>query len=149
MSRSIRLAIFGGTLLILVGGTALASQLPRQAQQGPAAASQQPEAPPTADEVAHAVERLSAHGIDVTAAELSALAADHGLGGAVRLVAWADQTGKSVEDIAAMRLGDADTAPMGWGQIAKELGVHPGLGSIMGNGGGHGRENAPGPQPDS
>ena len=35
---------------------------------------------------------------------------------------------------------------MGWVQIAKELGVHPGLGSIMGQGGGHGRENAPGQQ---
>jgi hypothetical protein len=31
---------------------------------------------------------------------------------------------------------------MGWGQIARKLDVHPGLGAIMGNG--HGRENAPG-----
>jgi hypothetical protein len=144
MTRSIRLAVFGSTLLILVGGTALASQMPRQGQQGPPAASQQPDAPPTADELAHAVDRLSAHGIDVTAQELSALAADHGLGGAIRLLAWADETGMSVDEIAAMRVGDADTAPMGWGQIAKELGVHPGLGSVMGNGGGHGQENAPG-----
>jgi hypothetical protein len=33
---------------------------------------------------------------------------------------------------------------MGWGQIAKDLGVSPGIGSIMGNGGGHGRDGAPG-----
>jgi hypothetical protein len=33
---------------------------------------------------------------------------------------------------------------MGWGRIARDLGVHPGLGSIMG--GGHGREDAPGQQ---
>jgi hypothetical protein len=37
---------------------------------------------------------------------------------------------------------------MGWGRIAKELGVHPGLGSIIGQGGGHGHENAPGQQKD-
>lgn len=37
---------------------------------------------------------------------------------------------------------------MGWRQIPKELGVHPGIGSIMGNGDGHGRENAPGEQED-
>jgi hypothetical protein len=39
---------------------------------------------------------------------------------------------------------------MGWGQMARELDVHPGLGSIMGNGGGNGnglgREGAPGQQ---
>jgi hypothetical protein len=35
---------------------------------------------------------------------------------------------------------------MGWGKIAKDLGFSPGIGSIMGNGGGHGRDNAPGQQ---
>jgi hypothetical protein len=35
---------------------------------------------------------------------------------------------------------------MGWGRIAKDLGVNPGIGSIMGNGGGHGRDNASGQQ---
>jgi hypothetical protein len=48
-----------------------------------------------------------------------------------------------------MRDGDGtEGSGMGWGQIAKELGVHPGIGSIMGQGGGHGRENAPGQQKD-
>jgi hypothetical protein len=37
---------------------------------------------------------------------------------------------------------------LGWGQIARDLGVHPGLGSIMGHGGGHGRDTAPGQQKD-
>ena len=52
-------------------------------------------------------------------------------------------------DIAAMRDGDGTPeSVMGWGQIAKKLGVHPGIGSVMGNGGGHGRDDAPGQQED-
>ena len=48
-----------------------------------------------------------------------------------------------------MRDGDGtEGSAMGWGRIAKELGFHPGIGSIMGNGGGHGRDNAPGQQDD-
>jgi hypothetical protein len=44
---------------------------------------------------------------------------------------------------------------LGWGEIARELDLHPGIGSIMGNGGGNGppghanglgRANAPGQQ---
>jgi hypothetical protein len=106
---------------------------------------QQDEAPPTEEDVAHAVERLQAKGFSTDAAALAALAAEHGVGGAVRLVAWADETGMSVDELVAMR---ADG--MGWGQMARELDVHPGLGSIMGNGGGNGnglgREGAPGQQ---
>lgn len=139
MTRSTRLAVFTGTLLLLVAGTALASQLPRAPQQGPQAASHEPEVPPTADELAHALERLTAHDIAATNEQLSRLATDYGLGGAVRLLAWSDQTGMSVADLRAMRDGG-----QGWGQMAKDLGVHPGLGSIMGNGGGHGRDTAPG-----
>jgi len=37
---------------------------------------------------------------------------------------------------------------MGWRQIAKDLGVRPGIGSIMVNDGGHWRDNAPGQQAD-
>lgn len=149
MTRSMRLAILGGTLLILVAGTALATQSPRPTQQGPLASSHEPEAPPTADELAHAVERLAASEIDATPEQLSALAADHGLGGAIRLLAWADEladSGVTLDDLRARR-----DAGEGWGQIAKDLGVSPGLGSIMGNGGGHGRDTAPGqlkPKPD-
>ena len=143
MKRSVRLAIFVTTLVVLVAGTALATQAPRLGQQGPATSSHEPEAPPTAEDLAHAVDRLAAQGIDASAEQLSALAAEYGLGGAVRLLAWADATGMSVADLRAMRDGGA-----GWGKMAHELDVHPGLGSIMGNGGGHGRDNAPGQQKD-
>ena len=141
MTRTTRIAVFTATLLILVAGTALASQLPRGQQQGPLAASQEPEAPPTADELAHALDRLNAHDIAATEGQLSNLAADYGLGGAVRLLAWSDQTGISIADLRARH-----DAGEGWGQIANDLGVSPGIGSIMGNGGGHGRDGAPGQQ---
>jgi hypothetical protein len=141
MTRSTRLAILGGTLLILVAGTALGTQVLRPGRQGPLTASQeQPDAPPTAEDLAHAIDRLAASDIDVSSEELKALAADYGLGGAVRLLAWADQvSGTSLEELKAMR-----DAGAGWGQMAKDLGVNPGIGSVMGNGGGDGRESAPG-----
>ncbi len=89
-------------------------------------------------------------GIQATSDQLQSLAADYGLGGAVRLLAWADATDMSLADLRAMRDEGA-----GWGQMALELGVSPGIGSIMGNGaeaaGGHGRDSAPGqqkPKPD-
>jgi hypothetical protein len=138
MARTTRLAIFGGTLLILVAGTALATQSPRNHPQVPAAASNEPEAPPTAEDLAHAVDRLRASGIQGTD-QLQALAADYGLGGAVRLLAWADAKGMSVADLRKMR-----DDGKGWGQIARQLGVNPGLGSVMGQGGGHGPDSAPG-----
>jgi hypothetical protein len=144
MTRSTRLAILSGTLLVLVAGTALGTQVLRPGTQGPATASQEePDAPPTADELAHAVDRLAASGIDATAEELTALAADYGLGGAIRLLAWADATGMSVDELRALRDGGA-----GWGQMAKDLpgDVNPGIGTIMGNGGGHGPGDAPGQQ---
>jgi len=143
MTRSTRLAILGGTLLVLVAGTALGTQALRPTHQGPATASQEeePDTPPTADELAHATERLAASGIDATAKELGALAADYGLGGAVRLLAWADATGMSVEELRALRDDGA-----GWGQMAKDLDVSPGIGTIMGHGGDHGPEDAAGKQ---
>lgn len=139
MARTTRLAIFIGTLLILVAGTALATRLPHQRPQLPAAASHEPETPPSAEEVAHAVDRLQASGITTTAEQLGALAADYGVGGAVRLLAWADASGKSVDELKAMR-----DAGSGWGQMAHELGLNPGIGSVMGQGGGHGPDGAPG-----
>ena len=140
MARTTRLVIFAATLLILVAGTALATRLPHERPQLPAAAaSHEPEAPPRADELGHAVDRLDASGITATAQQLRTLAADYGLGGAIRLLAWADASGKSLEELKAMR--DAGT---GWGQMAHELGLNPGIGSIMGQGGGHGPDGAPG-----
>jgi hypothetical protein len=143
MTRSTRIAVFSGALLVLVAGTALGTQTLRPTPQGPLTASheEQPDEPPTADELANANDRLAASGINASTDQLSNLAADYGLGGAVRLFAWADQTGISIADLRARH-----DAGEGWGQIAKDLGVSPGIGSVMGNGGGHGRDNAPGQQ---
>lgn len=141
MSRFTRLALALGALTLVVAGSVLASPAPRDTAPELLAASHQPEAPVTAAEVAHAADRLAASGIDIGQDRLAALANEYGLGGAVRMVAWADEKGISIADLRAMR---ADGA--GWGQIAKELGLHPGLGSIMGNGNGHGKEKAPGQQ---
>ena len=141
MKRSVRLAIGVASLVVLVAGSALATQSPRTGQPGPAAASPEEEAPPTADELQRAADRLQAQGIDANAARLGELAATYGMGGAIRLLAWADVTGMSVGDLRALFDGGA-----GWGKMAHdlELDVNPGLGWIMGNGGGHGRDNAPG-----
>jgi hypothetical protein len=153
MNRRNRLALLAAAVLLVVfAGAALANRLPgTPAAPGHVASSHEPEAsgeadaPPTADELAHAADRLFSNGIgtDVEAlvATLTDLSARYGLGGAVRLVAWSDETNLRVEELAAMR-----DEGQGWGQIAKKLDVNPGIGSIMGNGGGHGRENAPGQQ---
>jgi hypothetical protein len=107
--------------------------------------SQDEETPPTAGDLAHAADRLQAKGLDTS--RLNELAGAYGIGGAVRLIAWSSdpEVGMTIDELIAMRdTGGPDGGPMGWGKLAKQLGVNPGLGSIMGNGGGHGRENAPG-----
>ena len=134
MNRTTRMALGAGVLIVLVAGTAVASQLPRDnSPRSPLAASpgasEAPEAPPSAEELAHAAERLAAHGINASTDQLAALAQDYGLGGAVRLLAWSKSTGMSVDELRAMR-----DSGRGWGGIARELGVHPGIGSIMGGG---------------
>jgi hypothetical protein len=142
MTRSTRLAILGGTLLVLVAGTALGTQALRPSRQGPLTASQEePDAPPTGDELAHAVDRLAASDIEVSSEELRALAADYGLGGAIRLLAWANVTGMTLDELRALRDDGA-----GWGQMARDLpgDVNPGIGTIMGHGGDHGPGDAPG-----
>ena len=152
MSRRNRIALVGGAVLLLaVSGTVLATRQPQTANEPGGVAQDEEDAPPTAEELAHAAERLRAHDITVDDAVLSDLATRYGLGGAIRVLAWAADANDdvSVESITAMRDGDGtEGSGMGWGRIAKELGFHPGIGSIMGNGGGHGRENAPGQQRD-
>jgi len=93
---------------------------------------------------AELVDLLKAAGITATAAELKTLAAKYGVGGAVRLEAWAKATGKTVAQLGALRDGG-----MGWGAIAHQLekadsSLHlsPGIGWIMGHGHGHGNSNA-------
>ena len=144
MNRTNRIALLlAGVLVVVLAGTALATRSP----VADAPSTMEADDPETLDEAAvdHAVERLGASGIEADAARVRELATEHGLGGAVRVLAWADELEGTVsaDDIVAMR-----AEGLGWGQIAKDLGVHPGLGSIMGNGGGHGRDTAPGQQKD-
>ena len=144
MNRTNRIALLlAGVLVVALAGTALAMRSPVADAPTP----MQADDPEPLDQagVDHAVERLGASGIEADAARVTELATEHGVGGAVRILAWADELEGTVsaDDIVAMR---ADG--LGWGQIARELGVHPGLGSIMGNGGGHGRDSAPGQQKD-
>lgn len=153
MTRRNRFALLGGAaLVLLLSGTVFATRQP-QATDEPAGVAQEGEdAPPTADELAHAADRLRAHDITVDDAVLSDLAARYGLGGAVRVMAWAADPDDeaTIESITAMRDGDGtEGSAMGWGRIAKEFGFHPGIGSIMGNGSGHGRAKAPGQQEDT
>jgi hypothetical protein len=146
MNRTNRVALAGAAVLLLaVSGTVLATRAPaRNPDRGAAAASSeaQPEdGTPPAEALAHVSDRLAAHGITVDAAELADLAGRYGVGGAVRLLAWADESGRSVDELAAMRDGDGtEGSGMGWGRMAKELGLHPGIGSIMG--GGQGADHA-------
>lgn len=150
MLRSNRVALIGAAALLLVAaGTALANRAPSVADDPAApASSHEAQEVVTAEDLAHAGDRLAASEIPYDDAQLADLAGRYGLGGAVRALAWSHQTGSAVGDITAMRDGSDGAAPMGWGQIAKELGVHPGIGKIMGNGQGqgHGRDGAPGQQ---
>lgn len=138
MARTNRLALLAAALLlVLAAGSVLATRAPQPATP-PAADHQDGDgnegAASDAEAVTHALERLAANEITVEdEAAFGELAGQYGLGGAIRLHAWADATGMSVDELAAMRDGDG-TQPMGWGQMARELGVHPGIGSIMGRG---------------
>lgn len=134
MTRTNRIALFAAlALLVVLAGSALANRAPQVADE-PAqlASSHEAEAEDVGDGATVARERLSDAGIEADAAEFEDLAARYGVGGAVRLYAWADATGMTVDEIAALRDGDGE--PVGWGRIAKDLGVHPGIGSIMGGG---------------
>ena len=158
MTRGNRLAGLGAAILIVAAtGTALALRGPRGDEQplvnaaSQATTEEDTDAPPSAEALAHAQDRLEASGLTVDEAELADLAGRYGLGGAVRTIAWAADPDDdiTVESISAMRDGDGTPeSVMGWGQIAKELGVKPGIGSVMGQGGGHGRDDAPGQQDD-
>jgi hypothetical protein len=145
MNRRNRVAILAAAAIVLAAtGSVLALRAPGVPDQS-AGVTQDEETPPTAEDLAHAAERLQAKDLD--ASRLEELAAVYGIGGAVRLIAWSSDpdVGMTIDELRTMRdTGGPDGGPMGWGKLAKELGVHPGIGSIMGNGGGQGRENAPG-----
>ena len=147
MSRNRRIAALVALALAFVAaGTVLATRGPGQPAQPSHVAQDEGETPPTAEELAHAAERLAANRLEVSDELLAELAAQYGVGGAVRIVAWSNGDEAAMDDIRRMRDGTETVPGMGWGRIAKELGVHPGIGSIMGQGGGQGRENAPGQQ---
>jgi hypothetical protein len=138
-----------GLLIVIATGGALANRAPPAQDPSDQSEAEDQGAPPTADELARVVDRLADAGVDTDADTVAALAADHGLGGAVQLLAWSDASGLSVDELAAMRGGSEDAAPMGWGRIARELNadnpdlnLRPGIGKIMG--GGHGRDEAQG-----
>lgn len=137
------LAIQSGS--VNLKGTALAasdaskSPKPGEESEGPEG-SEAPEAPegsegpPSADELARTVDKLKAVGITATASELTDLAAKVGLGGAVRTYVFAHASGKTTAEILAMF-----QSGKGWGEIDHELNlsIGPGIGWIMGNGGGN------------
>ena len=96
-----------------------------------------PGAPLSAVDAGLFVARLKAAGITVSASDFAAMAAKVGVGGAVRVFAFAKQRVESAAAILAMFQGG-----QGWGQIAHTLGLNPGIGWIMS--GGHGKGHANG-----
>jgi hypothetical protein len=140
MSRQNRIAwLIAAVLVVAVSGTVLATRQAPSADTpaAPAASGEDlaDEGPPDASAIAHAADRLSAHRIAFDEAVLTDLAARYGIGGAVRLVVWAGQTGKTIDQLTDMRDGDGSPgSQMGWGQIAHELHVSPGIGAVMGGG---------------
>jgi hypothetical protein len=148
MNRTNRIALMAAAVLVLVvSGTVFATRAPSAPSQPAQVTQDEEDAPPTADEIAHAAERLRANEITVDDAVFNELVTVYGVGGAVRIMAWSKGDSNVIADIRAKRDGDGtEGSGMGWGRIAKDMGVSPGIGSIMGNGGGHGRDNAPGQQ---
>lgn len=144
MSRTNRIAVFAAlALLVAMAGTVLATRAPTAETPAPQLADEHEEGE-TEDEAAPddvVVDRVSER-LGVDAARVRELAAEHGFGTAVRLLAWDQASDEvTVEDLLERRANGE-----GWGEMAKQLGLHPGIGSIVGNGGGHGREGAPGQQ---
>ena len=140
MTRTNRIAILAAlAILVAAAGTALATRAPQAEQRsGIEAQDAEDTEPLDAEALTHAIDRLAEAEIVVDdEAAFRDLAEEYGLGGAVRLHAWSKQTELPVGDLADLRDGDG-TTPVGWGKLAKDLGVNPGLGWIMGNGRGDG-----------
>lgn len=148
MNRTNRIALMAAAVLVLVvTGTVFATRAPAGPSQPAQVTQDEEDAPPTAEEIANAADRLRANEITVDDAVFNELVTAYGVGGAVRVMAWSNGDPLVIADIRDKRDGDGtEGSGMGWGRIAKELNVNPGIGSIMGNGGGHGRDNAPGQQ---
>jgi len=133
MKRSIRLAVVLALILpLLAAGTILAFN-----GEG--------------ENAERVVELLDDAGVTTDTAELDEFADEFGLGGAVRILWWAEAAGVDPSEIAAMR-----DEGMGWGQIRKALAeededfdLNPGIGPVMGgHGQGHGQGQAQGQNKD-
>lgn len=148
-------------LVLVAGGTVLAAAVTRPVAPAPAVAepaasaspsvatSPEPEKSPKPEKspevapaekaeespspanLARIVERLAGAGITTTADDLASLAAKVGVGGAIRVLRFAEASGKTPAQIVAMF-----EAGKGWGDIARELklDIGPGNGSVMGQG---------------
>lgn len=167
MNRYARIAIIAGSMVLLAAGSAFAStNLRASDDRSPVAASHEPEssepaeseqpepsespepkdeatgAAPSQPELDRLVTQLGTAGIRTTDDALSALIAKYGVGGAVRVLAFA-ASGTAAADIEKMR-----DDGLGWGQIAQKLNadgslnLNPGIGWIMS--GGHGKGHAAG-----
>lgn len=127
MTRGPRIAIAAAALILVAGaGAALAQRNEPESPPSHVASSHEPVAPEALD---HAADRLADHGIDIDEALLDELAAAYGVGGAVRIAAWSEASGIDIDELRDMR-----DEGLGWGRMARDLGLHPGIGSIMGNG---------------
>jgi len=153
MNRYLRVALGVLALVILVAGTALANRGKADEHRSPNAASHEPET--SAAEKANTdsntdaissklldriVASLADQGITTDADTVRTWAEKYGVGGAVRLLTWADASGKTPAELAAMF-----DSGMGWGAIAHKLmdadsslNLSPGIGKIMSNGHAHG-----------
>ena len=180
MNRYLRTIIAALALLLLAATAAFAAPGQKGLEnRNPAAASHQPssdapdesEAEQAADEqeadqqdvdaedasvpssklLDRIVENFANDGVETDADTVAGLAADYGVGGAVRIISWADAAGVDPSEIT-----DMFDSGMGWGQIAKQLNtdhedanLSPGIGHVMSNGhgntGNHGKSaDAPG-----
>jgi hypothetical protein len=135
MNQSRRLtpiALGVAAILVLGGSIAAAAMFPSvDAQPKTAQASPEAKEAPSAEKIQSILDRLGTVGIKATADEFKTLAEKYGVGGAIRVLAFADAAGKSTADITALF-----DSGKGWGLIRRELGltIGPGLGWIMGQG---------------
>jgi hypothetical protein len=169
MGRYARISVAVLALLLLVVGSALANRSPvADEHRSPVAASQEPSpgaasdksdtkgsdadeaedaadtTPPSQPQLDRLVGLLKTAGITATDEQLTALIAKYGVGGAMRVLAWAHDGDTS--QVTALR-----DQGLGWGEIARQLNeadpsanLGPGIGWIMsgGHGAGHGGGHA-------
>jgi hypothetical protein len=123
-----------------VASTPAPSKQPKSASPETAETDEDSDGPPSAEKIADIVGRLTAAGVPATTLQVQVLSTKVGIGGAVRVLAFAQASGKTPAQILAMF-----DAGKGWGQIDHELGlsIGPGIGWIMGHGHGHGHGKGP------